>query len=85
MTIWHSNKKEGKMINQDSHDYGEQYVLDGLQAKEELVQIFLLGGTRIIGRIIGSDDHTIMITRDKIGEQLIYKSAITTISHHTKE
>lgn len=85
MSIWHKKKKEEKMNNQDSHDYCEQFVLDKLQAKEELVQIFLLGGTRIIGRITGSDDHTIMISRDRIGEQMIYKSAVTTISHHTKD
>lgn len=66
----------------DMHDCGhsEQTFIDCIQANASLVQVHLFGGTRLLGRILGSDDHTILLSKKRGGSQMIYKTGITTIS-----
>lgn len=81
MTIWNGNKDKG-MSSENNYEYEhfEQGFIESLQEKKSLVIIHLLGGTRLIGRIKGSDDHTILISRHKSADQMIYKTAVTTIN-----
>ncbi len=94
MTIWNGkerktmpkNKERKTMVkNNDIEIYdtehSEQIFIDNFINNNNVVQIFLLGGMRIIGSIVGSDDYTILVKRHKTNNlQMIYKTAITTIS-----
>jgi RNA chaperone Hfq len=83
MAIWEQNtrtmslKKDEEMYDTE---HCEQGFIDVLQGNSSLVQVHLLGGQRLLGKIIGSDDHTILLSRQRPGNQMIYKTAITTIS-----
>lgn len=57
----------------------ENYFLDSILDKGNVVQIFLLGGIKLSGRIVESDEYTLTV-ETKQYKQLIYKHAITTIS-----
>lgn len=95
MTIW--NGKTGTIKKQDEvqpfhfdeklyeDEHSEQIFIDTLVANKDLVQLFLLGGVRILGNIVGSDDFTIAINTRNSGVQLVYKNAITTISKYTEQ
>ena len=85
MTIWNGKEREVMLKNNDTEVYdtehSEQIFIDNFINKNNVVQIFLLGGMRIVGTIVGSDDYTILVKRHKEGcLQMIYKTAITTIS-----
>lgn len=58
----------------------EQNFIDSLQESSTTVQVYLISGSRLIGRILGSDDYTILMSRSRPGTQMIYKTAITTIA-----
>lgn len=58
----------------------EQKFIDSLQESSATVQVYLISGSRLIGRILGSDDHTILMSRVRQGSKMVYKSAITTIA-----
>jgi RNA chaperone Hfq len=94
MTIWNGKKnrampknKEKKTMNPNADkeiydtEHSEQIFIDNFINKNNTVQIFLLGGMRIVGTIIGSDDYTVLLKRHNTTLlQMIYKTAITTIS-----
>lgn len=80
MNIWDGNKERAMRAKDYEFEHFEQAFIDTLKERNDIVQVHLLGGTRLIGRIIGSDDHTILISRPKSNDQMIYKTAITTIS-----
>lgn len=73
MTNWGSNEYE-------HNEHSEQTFIDCLQAKNCLVLVHLLSGKWFVGKILGSDDHTILFSKKRDGNQMIYKTAITTIS-----
>lgn len=77
MTIWDGNQDDRTM---SLNDHSEQVFIDSLQYKTSLVQVHLIGGYRIIGKIIGSDDHTILMNIHRPGSIMLYKTAISTIS-----
>ncbi|MDW0271402.1 MAG: RNA chaperone Hfq [Nitrososphaeraceae archaeon] len=93
MTIWNGKdrrtmpkNKEKKTMNNNADkeiydtEHSEQIFIDNFINKQDTVQIFLLGGMRIVGTIIGSDDYTILLKRLKTTTlQMIYKTSITTI------
>lgn len=62
------------------YEHSEQGFIDSLQGKSSLVQVHLLSGKWFVGKILGSDDHTILFSKKRDGNQMIYKTAITTIS-----
>jgi len=80
MTIWDGNKDRAMRSEDYEFEHFEQVFIDTLKERNNMVQVHLLGGTRLIGRIKGSDDHTILLSRVKSNDQMIYKTAITTIS-----
>ena len=85
MAIWDGNQKGRTMSlksKQEEYNYehSEQTFIDCLQGNESLVQVHLLGGKWFVGKILGSDDHTILFSKKREGNQMIYKTAITTIS-----
>ena len=44
------------------------------------VNVFLMSGVRLNGRIVGSDEHTLTLTTSNDQEnQLVYKHAVATI------
>lgn len=85
MAIWDENqnsrtltlKREPEMYD---YEHSEQSFIDSLQGKSSLVQVHLLSGKWFVGNILGSDDHTILFSKKRDGKQMIYKTAITTIS-----
>lgn len=60
--------------------YTEQYMLDAYQENGTKLLIFMLGGVQLVGKLLGSDDYTILFEKDKGGKLIIYKSALSTIS-----
>ncbi len=62
----------------------EQIFLENLERKQQAVQIYLMGGIKMVGTIKSFDDFTILISARSFGTQMIYKHAITTIcaAHH---
>jgi len=63
----------------------EQIFLKSLKDKEQLVQIYLAGGIKMVGTIKNFDDFTILISARSFGMQMIYKHSITTICAAHKE
>lgn len=70
----------GEKMEQKHHnsDNKENQYLDSILEKD--CKIFLLGGVRLDGILIGYDDHSVIINNFIHGKQLIYKNAISTIS-----
>ena len=94
MTIWNGNKDMNRKYSDNvpyvedeiyTTEHSEKIFIDTLQSRSQLVQVFLLGGIRIVGVIVGNDDYTIAINTRSHGVQLVYKNAITTISKHVQE
>jgi RNA chaperone Hfq len=61
-------------------EHSEQEFVDELIDNRTLVQVHLINSQRLVGKILGSDEFTILLSRQKPGNQMIYKSSITTIS-----
>lgn len=61
-------------------EYSEQSFLDIMKSKNQRVQIYLMGGIKLIGEIKSFDDYTVAITTKEYGVQIVYKHSITTIS-----
>lgn len=55
----------------------EEIFLDSLINKN--INVFLIGGIKLTGELIGHDTHSILMEK-----QLVYKSAIATISPENK-
>lgn len=62
---------------QPDDDFSESIFLDCLYGKN--VQIFLLGGFKLIGEFHGHDDKSIFLKRNN-EDQIVYKNAIPSIS-----
>lgn len=60
----------------------EEIFLDSLINKN--INIFLIGGIKLTGELIGYDTHSIFTEHDK-SKQMVYKSAIATISPENKQ
>lgn len=60
-------------------EHSEPILLDTLVEKKSYVQIYLMGGLRIEGNMIGADEYTVLITTIKHGTQMLYKHCIATV------
>jgi RNA chaperone Hfq len=58
-------------------EYSETIFLDSLHNKN--VNVFLLGGVKLVGEFYGHDNVSIFLKKDN-SEQLVYKRAISSIS-----
>jgi RNA chaperone Hfq len=63
-------------------NYSELKYIDCLMNNNILVQVYFLGGLRIVGYIVGYDDFTIALNTRSNGVQLVYKHSITAIAKH---
>lgn len=79
------NSFEIKQQNDHNPINVEQIFLEALKNKEQLVQIYLTGGIKMVGTIKSFDDFTILISARSFGMQMIYKHSITTICTAHKE
>lgn len=59
-------------------DYSESIFLDTLYGKS--VNVYLLSGVKLFGEFYGHDIVSICLKRDN-SEQIVYKSAVSSISH----
>lgn len=89
MTIWDGNQEDKTMSLKNEQvfhlkvydcEHSEQTFIDCLQGNSSLVQVHLIGGKWFVGKILGSDEHTILLSKKRAGNHMIYKTAITTIS-----
>lgn len=80
MNIW-KNQKKGNKVEYENIDeeHNESIFLDCLATKQTPIHIFLMGGIRIQGNLVGSDEFSILISTEKKGNQMIYKHSIATI------
>jgi len=78
MNIIESNNKDDKFLY-ENEEHDEKIFLDYLAIHETPIQIFLIGGIRLNGNLIGSDEYSIIISTEKNGTQMIYKHSIATI------
>ena len=80
MSIWKHQKKgphDPYEITEEEHN--ETIFLDCLAVKQAPVHVFLLGGIRLQGNLVGSDEFSILISTENKGTQMIYKHSIATI------
>jgi len=78
MSIWKTQKKSTK-VSTALEEHSERIFLDCLAANQSPITIFLIGGIRLEGNLMGSDEFTILISTQNKGEQMIYKHSIATI------
>ena len=71
------NKPEEKQENIPQHC--EQIFLNSLHNSQQMVQIYLISGVRLIGTVVSSDEYTILLSTKLGGTQMLYKHSITTI------
>lgn len=76
---------EPEQANEHNAGHVEQIFLENLKSKQQVVQIYLIGGIKMIGTIKSYDDFTILISARSFGMQMLYKHAITTISAANQE
>ena len=60
----------------------EEKFIEYLRYGGKFVQIYLIPGVKMIGKIVGDDDNAIFISSPDGEIQMIYKSSITTISNY---
>lgn len=58
----------------------ENEFLNAIKSQKQNVQIYLIGGIKMIGAVKSFDDYTILLSTSTYGLQLLYKHSITTIS-----
>ncbi len=65
MNIWNGKKQKTNLPMETKDIYetepNENIFLDTLIAQEKEIQLFLLGGIKLTGKVVGSDDITIMV------------------------
>jgi len=71
--------------NKYEDEHSENIFLDTLIGKNQQIDVFLLGGVKLTGHIIGHDDFSLVILKDRKEEQLIYKHSILSIQISHKE
>lgn len=76
MSDWMLGREDPEIPNEE---HSELIFLDCLAAKKVPVLIFLMGGIRLQGNLVGSDEFSILISTENNGEQMIYKHAIATV------
>ncbi len=67
-------------------EYSENIFLDTLIHQKQEIDVYLLGGVRLNGHIIGHDEFSLVIFNVKEGcEQLIYKHSILSVQISSKK
>jgi RNA chaperone Hfq len=71
--------REDNKMSDSNEEHSELIFLDCLAAKKAPVLIFLMGGIRLQGNLVGSDEFSVLISTENNGDQMIYKHSIATI------
>jgi RNA chaperone Hfq len=80
MSIWKpQNNRTHDPHEITDEEHNETIFLDCLAAKQAPIHVFLLGGIRLQGNLVGSDEFSILISTENKGTQMIYKHSIATI------
>jgi len=67
-------------MNAIENEYSEQSFLEIMKSENQNVQVFLMGGIKLVGAIKSFDDYTVALSTKEYGVQIVYKHSITTIS-----
>ena len=67
------------MSSKDGPSHAIDTYVNQARREKQSVTIFLLDGTRVSGRVIGFDRHSVVLSANR-RRYLIYKHAISTIS-----